>query len=363
MITPDVSNAPAGRAVEPAEGVAKRVGIREIAKRANVSVATVSMVLNQNPKITEATARKVRLVIDAAGYQPNRIAQSLSGKYTRVLAVLLPTLRHALADPYFGEIISGIIDKADRFGHKVMIDSAKPEFIRTGEHLELFSRRFVDGILCIGFGGRHSFLKDFVENDHPAILVNNVLTDVRMDHVVCDYASGAEQVMTYLFQLGHQHIGLIHGTPAVHTADLIKQCYERRLAARNRAVRTSMMVDGRFTEEGGMIAADAILDAEPDTTALFCGNDKMALGAIRAITRRGMSVPGDVSVVGFDDIAYGQFINPPLTTVHLPLHEAGAVACERLINRIRGKHGPVREMLPTHLVLRESTSIARTVTG
>jgi len=120
-------------------GRAKRIGIREIAKLANVSVATVSMVLNNNPKITEATSKKVRRVMDQQGYRPNRIAQSLSSKYTRILAVMLPTLRHALADPYFGELISGICDRAARLGHKVIIEHAKPDFVKEKRHLELFA--------------------------------------------------------------------------------------------------------------------------------------------------------------------------------------------------------------------------------
>ena len=103
-----------------------------------VSTATVSMVLNDNPKISEATRDRVRAEIDRCGYQPNRIAQSLSGKYTRVIGILLPELRHTLADPYFGEVISGVCDRAAQLGHKVTLESARPEFIRERRHLELF---------------------------------------------------------------------------------------------------------------------------------------------------------------------------------------------------------------------------------
>ncbi len=338
----------------------KRIGIREIARRANVSVATVSMVLNQNPKITEATAKRVRSVIDETGYQPNRIAQSLSGKYTRMLGVLLPTLRHALADPYFGEIISGIVDKADRFGHKVMIESAKPDFIRERKHLELFERRFVDGVLCIGFNDRHSFLKDFAKAKRPMIVVNNTFPGWGIDHIVCDYVGGAEQVMTYLEQLGHERIGLIHGSPNVHTARAVRDVYERRMKQRGLpglSIDDGWMLDGKFTEDGGREAAQQLLDQHPDLTALFCGNDKMAMGAIQGCVQRGRLVPRDVSVVGFDDIASGAYICPSLTTVHLPLHEAGALACEKLIGRVRGTATPTAETLPTHLVLRGSTGI------
>ncbi len=372
-VSPSTSKSPKSAAVSvgrprvgrvDASAPAKRVGIREIAKRANVSVATVSMVINANPKITEATARKVRIVMDEAGYRPNRIAQSLSGKYTRMLGVLLPTLRHALADPYFGEIISGVVDKADRFGHKVTIESAKPDFIKSRKHLELFERRFVDGVLCIGFNDQHFFLKDFARQNLPMIAVNNVFPDWSVDHVVCDYTGGAEQVMTYLTQLGHRRIGFIHGSPTVKTMWMLHDVYQRRMRDAGIDVKDGWMVDGRFTEEHGCEAAKRLLAQHPDVTAIFCGNDKMAIGAMHGCLASGRSIPRDVSVVGFDGIAHGAYVNPSLTTVHLPLHEAGAMACERLINRIRSQNGdtPISKdpppMLPTHLVLRGSTGLA-----
>jgi len=333
---------------------AKRISIREIARQAGVSTATVSMVLNDNPKITAATCQKVRTVIDRVGYRPNRIAQSLSSKYTRVLGVLLPTLRHALADPYFGELISGICDRAARLGHKVTLESAKPDFIREKQYLDLFDRRFVDGVLCIGFNDRHVFMKDFAKGGYPAVVVNNQFDSWGVDQVVCDYRSGADQVMTYLKQLGHEKIGLIHGSPDVFTSRVIVEVFTQRMPSLDE----SFLVDGRFTEEHGILAAGQLLDQHPDLTAIFAGNDKMALGAIRCLAQRGVKVPEQVSVVGFDDIPYSQFVTPALTTVHLPFYEAGDLACERLIQRIRGREERVNEMLPTHLVLRESTGIA-----
>lgn len=338
----------------PSVAPTKRPSIREIAKRAGVSTATVSMVLNDNPKITRPTRDKVRAVIDDTGYQPNRNAQSLSGKYTRMLGLLLPTLRHALADPYFGEVISGICDRAARMSHKVTLESAKPDFIRQKKYLELFERRFVDGLLCIGFNDRHTFLGDLVEAKLPVIVVNNQFDHIGVDQVVCDYRSGADQVMTYLQQLGHRHIGLVHGSSAIFTARIVVEVFKHRRPDLD----DSYLADGQFTEEHGLAAAARLLDQHPELTAIFCGNDKMALGAIRCLHQRGIKVPEQVSVIGFDDIPYAQYVTPALTTIKLPFYEAGSLACERLIERIHGRAGRVNEMLPTHLVLRESTALA-----
>src|SRR5918996_1769029 len=168
----------------------KSVNLRDIARQAKVSIATVSMVLNDNPRISRPTQLRVQRLINQMGYRPNRLAQSLSSKFTRVLAVLLPALRHGFADAYFGELISGVCDRAGKLGYKVMLEQAKPEFIKDKEHLALFERRFVDGALCLGCNDRHPFLKDFVESNYPLVVVDNYFDQWRLDHVVCDYRGG-----------------------------------------------------------------------------------------------------------------------------------------------------------------------------
>ncbi|MEM6332216.1 MAG: LacI family DNA-binding transcriptional regulator [Planctomycetota bacterium] len=335
------------------------MGIREIAQRAEVSTATVSMVLNQNPKITEATRQRVLRVIHELDYRPNRQAQALSSKYTRMLGVLLPTLRHAVADPYFGEVLSGIVDRAAKRGHKVMLENVKPDFIKTRQHVELFERRYVDGVCCVGFADRVPFLRELVDEGYAAIAVNSVFDDLEVDHVVCDYRGGAEQVMTCLTQLGHSQVGLIHGSPDVATQRMVMEVFAERTGCGGGEGPAACMVDGLFTERGGADAAAELLQRQPDLTAIFAGNDKMALGALHYAQHQGMRVPDDLSIVGFDDIPHTAFVTPALTTIHTPLYEVGALSADRLIERIRGKTGPVSEVLPTHLVLRESTSIAR----
>src|SRR5687767_5088561 len=327
----------------------KPVNLRDVAREAGVSVATVSMVLNDNPRISRATQLRVQRLMDRMGYRPNRLAQSLSSKHTRVLAVLLPALRHGFADAYFGELISGICDRAGKLGYKVMLEQAKPDFIKDRQHLEIFERRYVDGILCLGCNDRHHFLKDFETGCCPIVVVDNYFSQWKLDSVVCDYRCGAEQVMNYLLQLGHREIGLIMAAPEVRTARDVMSVYEQKLRAAGIEPNPAWRDDGRFTEEGGAAAADRILTRCPTISALFAGNDKMALGAMHYLGRRGVRVPQDVSVVGFDDLRHTAFVNPTLTTIHLPLYEAGAQACERLIERVHGKAEPVNETLPTHL--------------
>ncbi|MGC8553073.1 MAG: LacI family DNA-binding transcriptional regulator [Phycisphaerae bacterium] len=348
-------DAPAEREKQP-----ERVGIREVAREAGVSVATVSMVMNNNPRISRATHLRVQKMIERLGYRPNRMAQSLSGRYTQSLAVMLPPLRHAFADAYFGEILSGIADRAGKLGHKLLLEQAKPQFIREGKHLELFERRFVDGVLCLGFNEKHRFLEDFCAKEFPAVIVDNRLIQTPCDFVVCDYRLGAQQAMNCLLQLGHRNIGLIYAAPESFTAREVADVYLTRLQEADCPTDATRRHDGCFTDEGGAAAAARILAAHPDTTAVFCGNDKMALGALRYLTGAGKRVPQDVSVIGCDDIQHLAYVSPSLTTVHLPLYDLGVLACDKLVEKIRGKSEHIAETLPTHLVLRESTGIVPT---
>jgi DNA-binding LacI/PurR family transcriptional regulator len=337
----------------------KPVSLRDVARQAKVSVATVSMVLNDNPRISRATHMKVQRLIEKLGYQPNRLAQSLSSRYTNVLAVMLPALRHAFADAYFGELISGICDRAGKMGYKVMLEQAKPEFIKERKHIQIFERRYVDGILCLGVNDRHHFLEDYKDGRYPMLVVDNYFPQYGLDYAVCDYRSGAEQVMNYLMQLGHRKIALISAAPEVTTAREVRNVYKEKLAAADAEPDESWIEDGKFTEEGGADAMRAILERHPDVTAIFAGNDKMAIGALHVLKQKGLQVPEDISVVGFDDMQHSAFVNPSLTTVHLPLYQVGLLACERLIERVHGRNEKVEETLSTHLVVRESTAMAR----
>ncbi|MGN6724829.1 MAG: LacI family DNA-binding transcriptional regulator [Tepidisphaeraceae bacterium] len=335
------------------------VSLRDVAREAKVSVATVSMAINGHPRISRATSTRIQRLVDRMGYQPNRLAQSLSSKHTNVVAIMLPALRHAFADAYFGEVISGVCDKAGKMGYKVMLEQAKPDFIKEKQHVRIFERRYVDGVLCLGMNDRHRWLGDFQQAGCPAMLVDNALDDGKMDSVHCDYASGAEQVMNYLLQLGHRKIGLITAAPQIKTARLVRRMYEQMQRHHDIRPDESQVVDGEFTEEGGAAAARQLIEKHPDMTAIFAGNDKMAIGAMHQLSVLGLNVPRDVSVVGFDDLRHAAFVNPTLTTIHLPLYEVGSMAMERLVERIHGRAEPVAEVLRTHLVVRQSTAMAK----
>ncbi len=343
--------------------------LRDVAKAADVSVATVSLVLNDSERISRATKLRVREIMDRLGYQPNRLAQSLSGKYVKTVAVMLPDLRHAFSDAYFGELLSGITDEAQTHGFKVLLEQAKPDYVATNKHVELFERRYVDGVLLLGHTDLSAYAADFPKGSYPAMAVDNRLTITGnseiapIDYVVSDYTRGAEQVMNYLLQLGHRTIGLLQAANEIATTRDVAAGWRRKLEKAGIAVPDTLTRDGRFTEHGGAEATAELLRDHPETTAILAGSDKMAIGALHYLQRRGHRVPQDISVVGFDDLPHAAFVNPSLTTIHLPLYEVGRQACLRLIERVEGRHERVAETMPTHLVIRDSTAIARTANG
>jgi LacI family transcriptional regulator len=336
-------------------GQRRRYTIKDIAAESGVSLATVSLVLNNNPRISATTRARVLETIKRLDYQPNRMARTLAWRRTRTLAVLVPQLRHALADVYFGEIVSGICDKAWKLGYKVLLEAARSEFVENKEYLQLFDQKYLDGIMFIGAHGKHRFLADFEDRSRPFLLVNSYSKEFDLNYVVSNYRYGAWQAAEHLVKLGHRQIGFLSGgLTEIQTSSDIFESFKEVLTERMLEFDARHVVDGWLTEEGGMKAVDQLLRQAPDVTAIFALNDKMALGAIKKLNQLGLQVPHDIAVVGFDDIPQASYAIPSLTTVHQPLYEIGKQSCERMVELVHRKTERVQEVVPIYLVVRES---------
>lgn len=335
----------------------KTVSIKDIAKESRVSLTTVSLVMNRrDSRISEATRQRVLEAADRLGYLPSRLAQGLQSRRAGMLAILVPQLRHAFADVYFGELISAVHDRATRAGYRILLEVARPEFVSDGQHRELFDRDFVDGMLCLGTTNEDLYLSDFEDGERPVVLVNNYIDGLRLNSVRCDYRKAGRIAAEYLLEQGHRRIALIHGAGNVQTSVDFSRGVREALADAGQALLPEREADGMYTEEGGAIAAVDLVRRDGDPTAIVAGNDKMAIGAISGLKAMGRSVPRDVSVIGCDDIHSGAFIDPKLTTIHTPLYEIGMRACECLIDLIDGAAETVREVQPVSLTVRESVA-------
>jgi LacI family transcriptional regulator len=335
----------------------KRTTIKDIARESGVSLSTVSLVLNGNLRISEETRKRVMGVVERHAYQPNSQAQSLASKSSRVLAVVVPPLRHVFADIYFGEIISGVHDFTQEVGFKILLEVANERFIRDKEYLRLLQTRRVDGLLYVASTIGDTFLFEFEKNGLPFLLVNNFFPERRLNYLMADYQQTARLAAAHLAGLGHRRIGLVRGE-FVQSADAFHEAF--RAACGEHGISGDGLVDytADFSEEGGRRAALRLLTDRPDVTAIMAGNDRMAIGALRAAAEIGRPAPGSLSVMGVDDIQAARFSTPALTTIRHDHYQIGRIAAQRLHQMARGEIPSCSETLPVDLVVRESTGPA-----
>lgn len=334
-----------------------RTTIKDIAKECGVSLSTVSLVLNNNPRISPATREKVLKAVERHQYQPNAFARSLASRSSRVLSVVVPDLNHVFADTYFGEIVSGIYDRASEMQYKVLLDIANQRFVSSGEHVNLLKSKRVDALLFIGSSVHDRYLADLGREGMPCVLVNHYFPDEPVSYIVADYIDTARQAAAYLIGLGHRKIGFLSGTNTYTAIDL-RESFIKSCVANGLAEHQVPWADGWFTEQGGYEATHWLLDRHPDITALMGGNDKMAIGALRCLKERKLRVPEDVSVMGVDDVPAAAFSNPGLTTVRHDLFTIGSLSVEAAIDLFDKERGPIQKILPVKLVVRESTGPA-----
>lgn len=334
-----------------------RTTIKDIARECGVSLSTVSLVLNNNPRISPATREKVLKAVERHQYQPNAFARSLASQSSRVLSVVVPDLNHVFADTYFGEIVSGIYDRASELNYKVLLDVANQRFVSSGEYVNILKSKRVDGSLFIGSSIHDTYLAKVAEERLPMVLVNHYLPDQSLSFIAADYKNTALIAAEHLTHLGHTCIGFLSGTNTYTALDLrehfIAQCAARGLSEQNLP-----WADGWFTEQGGYEATAWLLERYPHMTAIMGGNDKMAIGAMRCLKERKLRVPEDVSVMGVDDAPAAAFTNPGLTTVRHHLFQIGAQAVDVVISLFKGETDLIQKTLPVQLIVRESTGPA-----
>lgn len=329
--------------------------IYDVAKRAGVSPATVSRVLSQPRVVTEATRLKVMKAVDTLGYAPNSTAKNLRTARTGKLLVTVPDI----SNPFFALILQGIEDAAQREGYSVLLGDTQHDKSREERYALMLKRKEADGLIFLG----HRLPEEaaaLVKSSAPRVapVVNGCEYHPRLGipSVHIDNARAAADAMEHLHGLGHRRIGIVTG-PLVSP---LSRDRLRGVTSRTRAVGAEgdlSIVRGDFSIESGVCAAERLLDQRPRPTAVFCFSDEMAIGVIDVARRRGLVVPGQLSVIGFDDIHVARYTNPPLTTIAQPMREIGE-GTVRLLLEILGDDdaAPKSETLPHTLVLRASTA-------
>lgn len=337
----------------------QRVTIKDIARECEVSLSTVSLVLNGNPRISEATRAKVMAVVDKYDYQPNINARGLASRSSHTIGVVVPNLNHVFADVYFGEIVSGIYERACANGYRVMLDIANERFLEQREYINLLRSRRVDGMLVVGSTIADRFPREMVDYTYPFLMVNHYLPDAPIDYVTFDYIDSALKAAALLIARGHRRIGLIAGTNTFTGLDF-KTTF---LEACSKDGAETVWEDGgpAWSQEGGYEAARRLLERDPSITAIMAANDRLAIGALAHLKKAKRRVPEEVSVMGMDDIRQAAFSDPPLTTIRHDLYRMGETCFDRVVALFRKEIDACREVMPVSVVERESVGPAPSV--
>jgi LacI family transcriptional regulator len=328
------------------------VTIKDVARAANMSVATVSRVLNGSGPVSEETGRLIREVAGRMRYVPHSGARSLITSKTETLGVLLPDLY----GEFFSELIRGMDSTAQRHGFHLLISRtyADKDEIETAMRA---MRGRVDGVVVLSPHIDADSLLN-LPSTIPVVLLCSVCKGNEMDSLTIQNCRGARDMVTHLIELGHRRIAIIKGAPRNYDAGERLRGYRLALRDAGIAPDPSLEREGDFMEAAGYSAAIDLLAMRKRPTAIFAANDAMAIGALSALRESGVRVPEEMAVAGFDDIPLARYMDPPLSSVHVPICELGSRAVEMLLHGVTHKndHARRRERVSTELVIRRSTA-------
>lgn len=325
--------------------------IHDVARRAGVSVATVSRVLNNSDLVVAETGKRIRKIARELNYIPSASARSLSIRKTETIGLLLPDMY----GDFFSEIIRGADLAARGKNHHLIVSSSHSNSAELDAAVKTLSGR-VDGMIIMSPHLESSTHLTSILRALPVVIIGPSLILEHADHITIDNEGGAQQVVKYLVGQGHRTIAIIRGEENNQDADERLSGFTKALAEHEILLPDNFVATGNFTEQSGFDAAKRLLSQRFRPTAIFCSNDSMAIGAISAIRQHGLCIPEDVSVCGFDDIPVAQFLNPSLTSVHVPIHELGLTAVNRLFDRLTSAPTwkPTQLSVPTTLSIRNS---------
>lgn len=332
----------------------RRVTIREIAALAGVSIATVSRVVNGREDVSEETRELVQRIIRERGYTTNRSARSLSAGRTGLVGVLVPLVHPA----YFSAILAGAAEALHEQDMRLVLSPTLHLHDREVSLLERLMHGTTDGGLLVLPEESNEELDDLVDEGYRFIVVDpRERLHERIPAVSAAHASGADQAMRHLLGLGHRRIAAITGPSDWVATEERRRGYHAALAAAGIMPDPELEEVADFEIGGGFDAAERLLDLREPPTAVFAFNDNLAIGAIKAARARGLKVPDDLSVIGFDDVEHATVVNPALTTVRQPLAEMGRMAVSMLMRLLaRQRFETLHVELGTRLVVRDSTA-------
>lgn len=307
--------------------------LAEVARRAGVSPATVSRVVNEPQMVREETRARVEAAITELGYRPSRVARRLRVRCGRsaLLGLVIPDLQN----PFFADLARGVEDAAQRQGWTVLIGNTDEDAEKERRYLQVMGAESVDGVILPPSSGRCPAAEELLRSGTPIVCVDRRLTGARVDTAVIDNVRGAYEATAHLVDEGHRRIALIHGRRQLSTSTERSEGYRAALADHGIAFDPSLTCAGDSRQPSGRHLTDQLLALTRPPSALLVGNSMMTLGALEAIREGGLRIPQDIAVVGYDDMPWALALDPPLSVVRQPGYELGTRAAELLLQRIR----------------------------
>ncbi|MFI9559652.1 LacI family DNA-binding transcriptional regulator [Nonomuraea endophytica] len=330
--------------------------LRDIAEAVGVHTTTVSRALNPRTQnqVGADTVRRVRKAAKDLGYQPNPIALSLRTSRSRTVGLVIPDI----TNPLFPPIVRGIESALEASGYSGWIVNTDNDPQRERKLIESLRSRQVEGLIVATARLEHPLLAELHAAGVPLVLVNRRVEGIDVPCVTADDAAGVSAAVAHLAGLGHTRIAHLAGPQTTSTGAARARAFRHAVRDLGLSDEPGLVVEcAQWSEEAGASAARALLDARTDVTAVVAGNDLIALGCYDVFGERGIDCPGDISVVGFNDMPFLDKLRPPLTTVHVPHHDVGVEAARMLLDGIEDPERPARSMLlPVSLVVRGSTA-------
>ena len=324
-----------------------------MAERANVSVTTVSHVINETRPVSDELRQRVLAAMDELGYQPNLLARSLRQGKTHTIGMIIPDN----ANPFFAEMARGVEDASFEQGYSVILCNSDGNLDKELLYANVLAEKRVDGIIFVAAGLSIERILDLQARRMPLVVVDRDLPEAAVDSVLTDNAQGGWLATHHLVELGHRRIGCITGPSDITPSAERITGYRQALDESGIPVDKALIVRGDFQYDSGYQAASQLLQMDDPPTAIFACNDLMAIGVMSAALKLGLHIPADLSVIGFDDVRLASFANPPLTTIVQPKYEIGVIATTMLLERMHDLEMPARRrVFETNLLLRQSTA-------
>ncbi len=330
------------------------VSIKDVAKLAGVSVATVSRTLSKPEAVAESTREQVMAAVAESGYVANALARNFRRRRSHTVVVLMPDI----GNPFYALVVQGIEQAAVQAGYQVLLGDTQNDEEREQAYTELVRQRTADGLICLGphipFDIDES-LTTAPADWPPLVMACEYHGKVKLPRIVIDNEQAAREMTEHLINQGHQHIAFINGPEESPLCQARFDGYLQVLIDSGNTFNQALLKHGDFSMESGYELAKQLLQSTQKPTAIFCANDEMAIGALHAVRDANLSVPEDIAIAGFDDINIAKFSYPPLTTVHQPRREIGAKAMQLLLQLLDGGNSSETIVLPHDLIIRKST--------